>query len=102
MNTFIWLIVGHYLGDFVLQNDYVAKNKAPGNANWIHCMIAHCAIQAGTVYFFTASPILGGLEFAIHFVVDVLKCGGHLSFNMDQAIHITCRIVWALIAVHLL
>jgi len=27
MNTFTWLLIGHFLGDWVLQNDWMAKGK---------------------------------------------------------------------------
>lgn len=30
MNTYIWLLLGHLLGDWVLQNDWMAKGKKKG------------------------------------------------------------------------
>jgi len=27
MNTFAWLVVGHLMGDWVLQNDWMARGK---------------------------------------------------------------------------
>lgn len=92
MNTLLYLIAGHYLGDYGLQNDYIAKEKG----NSLHVMIAHCSIQAGTVLLATGNGDLALIEFAIHWVVDTLKCRNLISLNVDQAIHITCRIAYAL------
>ena len=36
----ILLIVCHLLGDYVLQNDFIAKSKG---SNWYHLFV-HCAI----------------------------------------------------------
>lgn len=45
MTALIYLICGHYLADFGLQNDFTAKFKAPGSAPfWLHVMVSHCAI----------------------------------------------------------
>ena len=30
MNTITWLLIGHLVGDFVLQNDWMAKGKKNG------------------------------------------------------------------------
>jgi hypothetical protein len=91
----IYLIFGHYLGDFALQNDFVAKFKAPGSAPfWFHVMTGHCAIHAGIVFMATHNPVASVGEFIAHFLTDSLKCKGTLSFNQDQLIHIVCKIIW--------
>lgn len=95
MNVIFTLIVGHYVGDFALQSDYIARAKSPGQANWIHPMIAHCVIQAGTVYYATGSTTLASFEFSSHFVIDLFKCQGHLSYTTDQLLHLFCRVAWA-------
>lgn len=97
--VFFKLMAGHYLMDFGLQNDFIAKFKSPGSAPfWIHVMIAHCMMQAIPVYFVTGNVGLAELEFVAHFFIDYNKCRGRLSFNHDQALHVVCKLVWALCA----
>lgn len=95
MITLIYLLCGHYLADFGLQNDFTAKFKAPGSAPfWFHVLISHCAIQALPVLLITGMWQLAVAEFVSHFAIDFLKCKGILSFNEDQALHIFCKLVW--------
>jgi hypothetical protein len=92
----LWLLLfGHYLADFPLQGDFIAKYKAPKSADyWFHVMTAHCVIQGGIVSLITHNLWLGLAEFVIHFCVDCLKCKGKLTFNQDQAIHLLCKLLW--------
>lgn len=92
---FIYLIAGHYLADFPLQGDFMAKYKVPKSIDfWFHVMIGHCAIHAGFVALITHNPVLAVAEFATHMALDTLKCRGKLNFNQDQAGHILCKILW--------
>ena len=100
MKIFIVLIMVHYLCDFALQNDFVAKFKAiringEYNPIWYHCLTAHCAIHSLGVYVFTESLWLSALMFVTHFIIDQSKCLNKLTFNQDQALHF---IVIAIIA----
>ncbi len=101
MTTFLYLITAHYLGDFALQNDFVAKFKAPGMPNWLHVMTAHCAIQALPVLLITQSPALAIGEFIVHFATDCAKCKGYIGFTVDQLIHIGCKVAWFVLMGHL-
>lgn len=94
MKLLLGLIIGHYLADFGLQNDYIATTKAPGSANWVHSMVAHCAIQALPVLYLTGSPLLTALEFGAHFGIDCLKCKGRIGFTIDQSLHLLCKLAW--------
>ena len=92
MKIFIVLIMVHYLCDFSLQNDFVAKFKAMRingeyNPIWYHCLTAHCAIHSLGVYVFTESLWLSALMFVTHFIIDQSKCLNKLTFNQDQALH---------------
>lgn len=59
MYEFLALIFTHYLGDFGLQSDWMAKNKAPSSGEWwVHVMVAHCGIQALTVLLVTHNVYL--------------------------------------------
>lgn len=48
MNLFIVLLFSHIIGDFFLQNDWMALNK---KKHWLPCLI-HCHIYTMVVYAF--------------------------------------------------
>ena len=92
MTIFFVLIMVHYLCDFALQNDFVAKFKAMKingeyNPIWYHCLTAHCAIHSLGVYLVTKSIWLTAIMFVTHFIIDQSKCLNKLTFNQDQALH---------------
>ncbi len=114
----ILLLAGHALCDYPLQGDFLATGKnrfRPINGvPWYQCMAAHCLIHAGMVFLITKSPVFAGLEFVIHFLTDYAKCAGWFggntfvdgviaskihpkSFNIDQAIHYACKLLWAVL-----
>jgi hypothetical protein len=47
MNTFCWLLLGHLLGDWLLQNDWLATGKRRGLLTLAG--LAHFAIYSGAV-----------------------------------------------------
>jgi hypothetical protein len=101
-HIFILLIMAHYLCDFALQNDFVAKFKAVKingeyNPIWYHCLIAHCAIHALAVYLATNSIYLCLFMFVTHFVIDQSKCLNKLTFNQDQSLHVIVILIISLI-----
>lgn len=67
---FATLILGHLLGDYVLQNKWMAMNKS---ASTLKCAI-HCMIYTAAVTATTWSTLHGwawtGLIFASHFPID--------------------------------
>lgn len=70
----IWLLIAHYIADWGLQNDFVAKNK--GNY-WI-IMFSHCFIWAGCVSIalqylgiFTLTKFI--FLFIGHWIMDKIK-----------------------------
>lgn len=100
--TLILLIAAHALCDYPLQGDFLSRGKnhtapIPG-IPWWQAMWAHSAIHAGAVQIITGIWLLSVAEFVIHFATDRAKCAGWISFNTDQAIHITCKLCWAVIA----
>lgn len=93
IEIFLTLMMVHYLCDFSLQNDFVAKFKSyivDGKYNpiWYHCLTAHCAIHALGVYVLTKSVYLSLFMFFTHFLIDHLKCKGKITFNGDQLLHV--------------
>ena len=97
------LIFGHALGDYPLQNDFMARGKnwktpVPG-VPWFYLLGAHSIIHGGLAGLATNSPIVGILETAAHFFIDSLKNKGIISIHGDQALHIACKVVWAAMVV---
>lgn len=93
---FFKLIIGHFLADYPLQADFLAKAKnhklpIPG-VPFYQAIIAHAAIHAGTVWVITGSGYLGICEFFLHSTIDYLKCDGKLTFNQDQIAHAICKL----------
>jgi hypothetical protein len=108
---FFALVIGHALGDYPLQGDFLAKAKnhtapIPG-VPWYQALTAHAAIQAGIVWLLTGSSELALLEFVCHWCIDRWKCGmtspfasvNASDFDLDQLLHVICKAVWILVAV---
>ena len=90
---FTTLLCTHFLLDFGIQGDFVAKFKArvvDGNNNilWKWVLTAHAAAHALPVLLLTKSVLLGLLMFVSHFIIDFFKCEQKINFNQDQTLHI--------------
>lgn len=90
LNTVIKLILCHLLGDYVLQNDFIANSKG---SNLYHLFV-HCLLYCLPFYVvfgltWQLIPVL-----VLHNVVDLLKARYKLiPYWLDQAIHyITCLV----------
>ena len=97
----LYLFAAHAVCDYPLQGDFLAKGKnafapLPG-VPWYQCLLAHSLIHAGAVALITQRWELGLAEFMIHWFTDYAKCAGKLTFNQDQAIHYSCKVLWAII-----
>lgn len=112
------LICGHAIADFSLQSEYMAlgKNKwlpIPGTP-WYWPMTAHCLIHGFIVFsaitfFLTITTLLpiyscsiiglifGVFEFSLHYVIDCIKCKKLINYDIDQILHIVCKIIYAII-----
>lgn len=95
--TLFVLCFGHFLADFSLQNDYMARTKnhtlIESDATWLPVMIAHCMIHAGVVFVITGRFWMAYVMLLTHFLIDVSKCAGYLGygargFMVDQGLHL--------------
>ena len=95
------LLAAHALCDYPLQGDFLAKAKNPAQpipgVPWWCAMAAHCAIHAGAVLLVTSSMVAACFEFALHWMVDIEKCWGRISFATDQASHVACKVAYVVI-----
>lgn len=85
------LLACHMLGDYVLQNDFLASTK--GDNSW-H-LLAHCVTY--TVPFAIAFGIDWRIAWllASHLLVDALKARWHkIDYLTDQAAHFGALLVY--------
>lgn len=87
------LMCYHFLLDFAIQGDFVAKFKArlidgENNIMWKWVLTAHAASHTLPVIILTESLALSGIMFLSHFIIDFLKCEQRINFNQDQTLHI--------------
>lgn len=91
ITNIIIAIFCHLIGDFVLQNDYIASNKGKND----YILIVHCLLYIVPFAFALSLtwhliPIL-----VIHIVVDRLKARHKLiNFATDQIIHYVTLLVY--------
>lgn len=94
-----WLVALHFIGDFQMQNDFMAKHKQPGSSGtWPWVLSAHAAGHAVLVAL-VLGPAFGAAEFVAHWICDYSKsCGwmgtGTLGFYIDQLVHLATKLVW--------
>lgn len=106
VEVFFLLVVGHVLADYPLQGDFLAKGKNRTNPiegiPWYQAMFAHIMIHGGMVFMVTGSILLSLMEVVIHGITDDAKCRGKLSYNVDQIIHIGCKLIWSILYLYVL
>jgi hypothetical protein len=107
LTTFFFLFTSHFLFDFPLQGDAVAREKSRHSTStlqqqvpWYYWLTAHAACHAMGVALVTGSVALGLCELAAHWLIDLLKCEGKYSIHVDQALHLACKLAWALAATY--
>lgn len=96
----IYMLAAHALCDYALQGDWLSKAKnpkldlVPGEAIWPLALGSHAIIQAVAVHVITGSWVLAGIEFAAHCAIDFSKCSGRFGYNVDQYLHIGCKVAY--------
>ncbi len=101
------LMFGHWVGDFVFQNSWMALNKA---RNW-KALFAHVAVYSAALLFFAAFvtsswsglAAFAGVNFALHLFIDAIssRISQHFwladdkhkfftTIGFDQFLHFAC------------
>jgi hypothetical protein len=94
------MLAGHALADGPLQPPELSRGKRdPNFGRALQALTIHSLIHGGAVALITGRWWLGAAETIAHFSIDFLKCGGHIGHGTDQALHLACKIAWALIAI---
>lgn len=101
------LCIGHAFGDVAFQTEWMAFTKqrvregaiCPGTKKgmWVFALTSHALINAGIVIIITGSTLAGLLEFIVHWLIDFGKCEGKYGMMVDQALHLTSKIVWCIL-----
>lgn len=94
MNTLFLLVCGHAVADFGLQSEWAAANKVPGRPYWYHMMASHCLMHALGVFLATQSLGCAVGEMVAHFAIDTAKSQGKIGFELDQFLHLLCKMIW--------
>lgn len=79
----------HYLGDYVLQTDYIAKGKNTDD----YLLFVHCVLYTLPFVFVFDEWYYLLIIFVTHIIVDKLKCKGRINIVIDQILHISILIV---------
>lgn len=89
------LVGAHWLADYPLQGDYLAKLKfqAVKSAEGTWCLTGHAAIQGlvlgAVVAAFGGNALLAGLAvFVTHWAIDFAKTRNAFGYSVDQFAHI--------------
>ncbi|MBW7883240.1 MAG: DUF3307 domain-containing protein [Caldilineaceae bacterium] len=100
MILFNWLLVGHFVGDWMLQNDWMARNK---HGRWwslpclVHCFV-YTVIMLGALLFtgpYTYSQMLnfGLVIYISHWLIDGFDLARTWGRLINQTDRIFVRIV---------
>ena len=94
---FVLLAMGHFVGDFVVQNDRMAIEKCAGcdkTLPWGWWLTAHAACHGLIVALITGLPLLGLAEWVLHWLIDWGKCRQCYNLKIDQLMHLACKLAW--------
>ena len=83
------LLCMHFLGDFILQTDFIARNKNISN----YYMLIHCCLYALPFSLYFGINWKLAILLFLHFVIDTLKVHDQFDFVYDQIIHIFTIVV---------
>lgn len=84
------LFACHFVGDYVLQIDFLAKTKG---SNWWH-MIAHCFLYTLPFYVVFGFDWRLAAIFGSHMIIDPLKARWNkINYFQDQLFHVAMMIM---------
>ena len=84
MSKLITIIFCHLIGDYPLQQDFIAKTKG---SNWYHLFV-HCALYCVPFAIIYNIDYKLYILFISHFIIDMLKARYNLlDYSDDQILH---------------
>ncbi len=101
LHILFFLLCGHFIFDFPLQGDTVAREKNPGSTSelqkhvpFYYWAVAHAFSHAFAVALATRSMLCALIELGSHLVIDYLKCKQVFNIHVDQALHISFKLLY--------
>lgn len=102
------MFAGHFLADFPLQGDHIAKTKnrhrkpdyIPEGQTptpiWFYSLTAHAMIQGLVIYIITQRLDFALYQTITHWVIDFMKCENWTNPHLDQILHyiVLLRMWW--------
>lgn len=85
LNTIIMAVALHFVGDYLLQIDFIASTKGK---NWYH-LVVHCVLYSFVFYIYKgfSLPVFLWL-FITHMIIDALKARyKKIGYVTDQVLH---------------
>lgn len=92
---FMKMLLIHWLMDYPLQGDFLSRAKALGPLRRYH-LIAHAGMHGCAIAWLLSNPWIGLAEWLAHTITDELKVRNIISFQVDQLIHVLCKIMWVI------
>ena len=84
MSKLITIIFCHLIGDYPLQQDFIANTKS---SNWYHLFV-HCALYCVPFAIIYNIDYKLYILFISHFIIDMLKARYNLlDYSDDQILH---------------
>jgi hypothetical protein len=107
-----FLLAGHALMDYSLQNDAMAACKCRRTTNplqqavpWYYWLTAHALLHGAMVGVVVRwgyptddkwhlAVGFGLAETVLHWLIDLGKCEKLYSIHVDQGLHVLCKVAW--------
>lgn len=104
LKLFLFVLMAHMLGDYVLQTDYMAMNKGKDNyLLFVHSVMYNLGILVVSTFFgITLTVGFYALNIILHYLIDWFKASGmseevtgnaKASLFVDQLLHYAILIV---------
>ncbi len=103
LELIIFLLIGHLVSDYLLQNDNIAIgknrniNKIHLTVPWYYWLITHSSIHGLAVFITTGHISLCITEIILHTLIDYTKCEGKISLQVDQILHVLCKVIYIIL-----
>ena len=91
INIIVKIIFSHLVGDYVLQNQYIAESKG---INWYHLFV-HCSLYCLPFFLFFGLDWKLGVIFVTHILIDSMKARYRkISYPVDQVLHYVVALIY--------
>lgn len=91
MERFLIIIMCHLVGDYVLQDDFIAKSKG---TNLYHLFV-HCALYVLPFYLAFGIDLRLCIIFVSHVIIDALKARyNKINYLADQVAHYLISMIY--------